>query len=294
MSVLAMAVVAVAMAAKGWHAPSLALGAIVALMGALILVQVKGHLCLVSGQADDLRRAAEQAERHYLGVLRRVLQAVEAREQFGKGRSERVGRLCRRISREMGLSERRAELMDLAGQLHDIGLIAVPETLLSKCGGLDREEFRIVKRHSEISFEVLRPLQSLRAVLPAIRHHHERMNGTGYPAGLTGQAIPVEARILAVADAYDAMTHDRPHRAALTPLQAIQELRRCSPEGFDADVVNVLASILHIEALEHTAGPDRWRSSQQPADCDAHLPAEAMEAIDAKGDGEVEPEGDAD
>jgi HD-GYP domain-containing protein (c-di-GMP phosphodiesterase class II) len=281
MSVLAMAVVAVAMAAKGWHAPSLALGAIVALMGALILVQVKGHLCLVAGQADDVRRAAEQAERHYLGVLRRVLQAVEAREQFGKGRSERVGKLCRRISREMGLSERRAELMDLAGQLHDIGLIAVPETLLRKSGGLDREEFRIVKRHSDISFEVLRPLQSLRAVLPAIRHHHERMNGTGYPAGLTGQAIPIEARILAVADAYDAMTHDRPHRAALTPLQAIRELQRCSPDGFDSDVVNVLASILHIDALQSAAGTDRWRTSE-PADCDAHLPAEAIEAIDAE------------
>ena len=109
---------------------------------------------------------------------------------------------------------------------------------------------RTVREHSDISYEVLKPLAMLAPVLPAIRHHHERTNGTGYPAALAGDAIPLEARILAVADAYDAMTHDRPHRQALSSLVALRELRRCCPSGYDSRCVEALAEVLHAPAME--------------------------------------------
>jgi HD-GYP domain-containing protein (c-di-GMP phosphodiesterase class II) len=146
-------------------------------------------------------------------------------------------------------------LLSLAGRLHDIGLLAVPRDVLEKSTSLDREEFRIIKKHSEVSYEVLKPLGCLEDVLPAIRFHHERMNGTGYPSGLVGQAIPLEARIVAVADAYDAMTHDRPYRPALSPLQAMEELQRCTPEGYDKECVDALGRIMNFDVLARALKP---------------------------------------
>ena len=108
------------------------------------------------------------------------------------------------------------------------------------------DEFRTIQKHSEVSYEILRPLRCLKEMLLAVRYHHERMNGTGYPAGISGDEIPLEAKILAVADAYDAMTHDRPHRPAMTPMIAVQELRRCTPHGYDESCVEALADIIHV------------------------------------------------
>ncbi len=253
-SMVAMAVVAVAMAAKGWQAPSLALGLMMVLMAALALLQVHRALRGADLKAADYARAANDAEEHYVKVLQRVIDVSEARERFGKGRSERIGKLCEQLGQHLRLPRRSCRLLRIAGTLHDIGLLAVPRELLTKAGSLDREEFRIVKKHSEVSYEVLKPLRCIGDILLAIRYHHERMNGTGYPAGLVGQAIPTEARILAVADAYDAMTHDRPYRPALTSLQAMEELQRCSPEGFDPEVVDALGKIIHADALAKAAG----------------------------------------
>jgi len=141
-------------------------------------------------------------------------------------------------------------LMNLAGRLHDIGMLAVPQSIVAQRSTLGAEAFRSIKEHPSISWEALKPLELLEEVLPAIRHHHERMNGTGYPSGLSGEEIPLTARILAVADAYDAMTHDRPHRGAVTPLSAVHELRRCAPEGYAPRCVEALADVLHLPALE--------------------------------------------
>ena len=120
--------------------------------------------------------------------------------------------------------------------------------------GLRVAEFRTIQKHSEVSYEILKPLESLREVLPAIRYHHERMNGTGYPAGIREEEIPLGARILAVADAYDAMTHDRPHRSAMTPLAAMKELDRCTPHGYDRTCVDALAGMMHLPLLTAAGG----------------------------------------
>lgn len=246
----AMAVVSAAMAIEGWCSASLSLGAMLGILGGILVYQVHRGVGHLRQRSDVLRAASEDAERHYIDVLRRIVRCVEARDGHWSGHSERVGRLAGRIGERLNLPPRRCELLTAAGQLHDIGLLAVPESVIGKVAQFGVDDYRAVKRHSKMSYDILRPLSSLQDALPAIRHHHERMNGTGYPAGLSGEAIPLGARIIAVADAYDAMTHDRPHRPALTPYQAVNELRRCTPSGYDADCVRALGEVVNLSDLE--------------------------------------------
>lgn len=244
------AVVASAMAIKGWQTASFLLAGIIVLLGSLLVFQVARTLGAMRRHSHSLVQSARGAEEHYVVVLRRIVKFVEARDKYTHGRSDRIGKLSELIARRLGQSEDACRMLNLAGQLHDIGLLSVPEGILNKRSTLGSDDFRTVQKHSEVSAEVLKPLTMLSGLLPAIRSHHERMNGTGYPRGLSGRQIPLEARILAVADAYDAMTHDRPHRPALTPLEAMKELRRCSPAGYDPECVNALAGIVNLEGIE--------------------------------------------
>jgi HD-GYP domain-containing protein (c-di-GMP phosphodiesterase class II) len=158
----------------------------------------------------------------------------------------------------MGLSPEQADLLERAGRLHDVGLLAIPAGTLGEKKRISAESFRSVQEHCRIGHEILRPLTTLGDALGAVRHHHERMNGTGYPDGLAGEAIPMGARILAVADTYDAMTHDRPHRAAIAPAAALAELRRCAPAGYDPRCVEALAEAL-VESGQFLDAPDTAR-----------------------------------
>ena len=218
------------------------------------------HALRRAGDLDHLAVAARNnvatTEDHFVEVLRRVIAFVEEREGYRRGHSSNVGRLGEQIARKIGLPEERCTMLGLAGQLHDIGLMVVPTEVLNSRSKLSAKEFGMIKRHSEASYEVLKPLASLATVLSAVRYHHERMNGTGYPAGLRGAEIPLDARILAVADAYDAMTHDRPYRDAMSPVKALTELRRCSPAGYDPDCVRALGKVLHIPRLQSIIEPD--------------------------------------
>jgi HD-GYP domain-containing protein (c-di-GMP phosphodiesterase class II) len=226
----------------------LLLGATVLLAGVLIhqVIRASRHL---EARATSAHRGASEAGEHYITVLQRIVRFVEARDKYWGGHSQRVGALSEQIARGLGLDEDECARMSVAGQLHDIGRLALPDGLLRDPSDIGVEGFRTIQKHPQISYEVLRPLGSLRDALPAIRHHHERMNGTGYPSGLAGEAIPLGARILAVADAYDAMTHDRPHRRAISSPATVQELRRCSPHGYDPDCVDALADALNLPSL---------------------------------------------
>ena len=246
----ALTLAAVAILGNTWQGDRFLLAAAIAAVAGLLLYTVHQAFTHMHAHSGRLATSAGEAERHYVEVLRRIVKIVEARGEHWSGHSERVGQLARRMSVKIGLEADLAEQMGLAGELHDIGLLAVSEALLAQHGNFGSEAFDSVQKHSEASFELLRPLESLARVLPAIRHHHERMNGTGYPHGLGGQKVPMEARILAVADAYDAMTHDRPHRSALSPFQAMQELRRCTPDGFDGACVDALAAVVNLPKLE--------------------------------------------
>jgi HD-GYP domain-containing protein (c-di-GMP phosphodiesterase class II) len=255
-SAVAIFVLAFALALEGWHGVSLLIAIAIGLVTFRIVVQVTWTVRHFRQRGEAMRHMALEAEDHYIAVLKRIVRFTELREGYDRNRCERIGKLCEQISRKMGLDERTCEMMNVAGWLHDIGLLAVPEQILHKVSRLSGEEFRSIKKHAEASYEVLQPLTMLQEVLPAIRHHHERLNGTGYPHGLRGEAIPLQARILAVAEAYDALTHDRPHRPAMSPLKAVRELQRCSPAGFDPQCVEVLAEILNIPALEEVMAPE--------------------------------------
>lgn len=254
--VILIGVLACAMACDGWHRPlSMLIGAgIAAVAGAMVLL-VRTSVTDLHRQSHTARQAAAEAERHYVEVLRRVVRFVEGRDRYLAGHSENVGRQAGLIAAQMGLPEDTCRKLSLAGELHDIGLLAVPQRILEHVR-FGVQEFRSVQEHAEASHELLRPLEMLADVLPAIRHHHERFNGSGYPGGLEGEAIPLGARILAVADAYDAITHDRPHRPALSPVSALRELRRCTPAGYDPDCVAALAQVMHMPALEQMISAD--------------------------------------
>lgn len=252
-SAAAVAVAVYAMVIQGRTATNVALAAVVILIVTGAMLQVGRAVRQLHRQQDQARRAAQAAERHYFKVLRRVVAAIEARQSYTSRRSRRVGNLARKIAEGMGFSAHLCRLLDMAGQVHDIGFLAVPERVVNKPGRLGAEEFRSVKKHAEVSYRILEPLTFLAEVLPAVRYHHERMNGTGYPYELRGEEIPLPARILAVADAYEAMTHDRPYRPALSMIEAIEELRHCAPAGYDPRCVEALEDILNVRSFRQVA-----------------------------------------
>jgi len=172
--------------------------------------------------------------------------AIEAKDQYTRGHSQRVGDLGRNFALHVGLPSETAEKIRIAGLLHDIGKIAVPEKLLNKAGPLTREEFLRVIDHPVIGEEMVRPLVTLTAVLQLIRHHHERFDGRGYPDGLVGEGIPYEVRLLSIVDAYDALTSHRAYRPApLTHETAMATLRREAAAGkWDAALVDQFSMML--------------------------------------------------
>lgn len=240
---VAVSVVACAMAARGWHAGTIVLGAILLGICGIVVYQVRSAVGKLRDQSAAVEVASDEAQRHYADVLGRIVRFVESRDRFIEGHSERVGVISEKIALKMGFDADRAARLKLAGELHDVGLLAIPAQILAEKSRISVEGFRCIRQHSTIGYEVLKPLGSLGDLLSAVKHHHERMNGTGYPDGLAGENIPIEARILAVADTYDAMTHDRPHRPAVSRAAAMAELRRCCPAGYDPLCVDALASV---------------------------------------------------
>lgn len=142
----------------------------------------------------------------------------------------------------MGMTEREIESIRLGGLYHDLGKIAVPDKVLHKPAALDRAEYALIKRHPEAGAGIVRPLRAFDGPELAILHHHERFDGTGYPYGLRGEEIPLAARIVAVADSFDAMTTDRPYRAALRIEEALQRLEDGREEQWDPLVVDVFVA----------------------------------------------------
>ena len=251
-SAVAIAMAVYALIVSHDHITTTVLAGIILLIAAGAALQVSRAVRQLHQAQEQIREAASRAERHYFKVLRRLTSAVEDRQPHLRARSKRISKLARDIAEHMDMDAPQARLLYLAAQVHDIGLLSVSERILTKPTRLAPDEYRAVKRHPEVAYRILQPLTFLAEILPAVRYHHERMNGTGYPFGLREKEIPLSARILAVADAYDAMTHDRPQRPALTQAQAVYELRRCSPAGYDPQCVAALEHVLHFNAAAET------------------------------------------
>jgi putative two-component system response regulator len=171
-------------------------------------------------------------------VVVALARTVEARDNYTEKHLRRVADRAVEVARRLGMSEREIEGVRMGGLLHDLGKIAVPDRVLHKPGPLDRQEFALVKKHPESGAEIVRPLRSFEAPEPVVLHHHEHFDGTGYPYGLRGDEIPLSARVVAVADSFDAMTTSRPYRKALPVEVAFQRLQDGREEQWDPDAVD--------------------------------------------------------
>lgn len=189
--------------------------------------------------AEDVRDLYDRLQRSIGQSLLGLANALEAKDRYTRGHSERVGAWSRRIAIEVGLPPAEVEIVGQAGLLHDIGKIGVPEPILRKPGALDDREWMLMRRHPVIGAQIVEPFECLAGTAVVIRHHHERRDGSGYPDGLVGEAIPLGARIVAVADVFDALTSDRPYRAALPRHVALEHLEREAGVVLDEHVVAV-------------------------------------------------------
>ena len=186
----------------------------------------------------------ERAQRLYRETLASLSNALEAKDAVTSQHTEEVVRLAVAVAAELDLELDAVQSVELGAVLHDIGKVRVPEAILNKPGLLTEEEWEVMRTHPEVGEQILRPIQSLQSTLPIVRHHHERWDGSGYPDGLAGGAIPLGARIVAVCDAYRAMTEDRPYRTALPEAQARKELEQGTGAQFDAECVRALLRAL--------------------------------------------------
>jgi putative nucleotidyltransferase with HDIG domain len=188
--------------------------------------------------------AEAQTEAAYTGSIRALATALDARDPYTAGHSDRVSVLSVAICRQLDMPAADVEVVRLGALLHDIGKIGVPDDVLRKPGALTAAEFDVIKLHPALGARMLRSVPFLAPHIPIVELHHERPDGRGYPFGLRADDIPLDARIVHVADAYDAMTSARAYRGARPPAEALRELWRCAGTEFHADIVAALASAL--------------------------------------------------
>ncbi|MER5770479.1 HD-GYP domain-containing protein [Streptomyces sp. NPDC001985] len=225
-------------------------------------------------------RTAHQA------TIRALVQAVDLKDRYTRGHSERVGRASVLIGRELGMDERRIEVIRFAGILHDVGKLGVPTRVLRKDGPLTPQERRVIELHPEYGHEIVRGIGFLGEARAAILHHHERLDGTGYPCGLAGEQIPEFARVVAVADAFDAMTSTRSYSRARPVGVALAELHRCAGTHFDPRMVAALTRALERHGWETEVTSDEAAAVTTPQDVRG-IPSQPVRVADRTPGGPV-------
>ena len=179
----------------------------------------------------------------FLGTLEALTASIDAKDTYTSGHSLRVAHLTRLLAREIGLDEHTVGRMHIAGLVHDIGKIGVPEAVLTKPGKLTEEEFAWIRRHPEIGHRILKDIPQFRDILPGVLYHHERFDGQGYPQGISGDDIPLVARLISLADAFDAMSSTRTYRKTLSRPEVIQEILDCAGTQFDPELAPVFVKL---------------------------------------------------
>ncbi|MDX9872768.1 MAG: HD domain-containing protein [Clostridia bacterium] len=198
---------------------------------------------LLEGMTGPIALALENAQLYkemkdlFLDSIQSLASAIDAKDPYTNGHSRRVTEYSLFIGKEMGLTEERLDTLEYMAILHDVGKIGIQDAILNKQAQLDDEEFKIMKTHAAIGAKILEGMNSLRRLSAGAKYHHEKYDGTGYFERLKGAEIPLEARIISVADAYDAMTTDRPYRKGLDHAVALEEVKRCAGSQFDPEVV---------------------------------------------------------
>jgi HD-GYP domain-containing protein (c-di-GMP phosphodiesterase class II) len=183
-----------------------------------------------------------------LQIIIGLAEALETRDAYTRGHSDRAVEFAGAVSQELGLTLEQADGLQYAAILHDIGKIGIPDNILNKPGKLTEEEFALMKTHPVKGANILSKIPFLARMAPMVRHHHERWDGTGYPDGIAGEDIPIESRIVAVLDSYDAMTSDRIYRKAPGIEYAQDELRRCAGTKYDSRVVAAFLKVVNLSS----------------------------------------------
>ena len=187
---------------------------------------------------------------HSESVIATLANAIEAKDEYTVGHNVRVADYASRLAQKAGFSAKEQSVVKKAGILHDIGKIGVPDSILTKTGPLTDEEFAKITRHPVNGDKILKPLATMREIREAVLHHHERYDGKGYPSGLKGENIPLLARIIAIADSYDAMTSTRAYRKALGKETAITELQNMAGKMWDPQLVELFIEMIELETPE--------------------------------------------
>lgn len=205
---------------------------------------------LITAQQDKLSTYAQDLEDAYVSTVRVLAAAIDARDTYTLGHSTRVAQLSVEMGKEIGLTSVELEDLEIACLFHDVGKIKIPDAILLKKGKLDTLEHREMTRHTEYGTEILSKAPSLLKYIPAVRHHHEWYDGTGYPDGISGDKIPLTAAIISLADVYDAMTSDRPYREALTEEEACRKIKELAGRQFSPDLVKIFLRTVEKKLAE--------------------------------------------
>jgi hypothetical protein len=209
----------------------------------------RGELRLLNSMAEQIAVVITNSdlyrdlERFVINMVKSLVYAIEAKDDYTRGHSERVCRYSLLMAERLGMEEEQKKVLQWSSILHDSGKIGIPESILNKPLRLEDEEYQIVKNHPMKGHTILEPIEQLASSLPGMLHHHERYDGKGYPRGLKGKDIPLEARIIAVADTFDAITSDRAYRAAKPPPEALEELEKVAGSQLDPDMVEVFKEV---------------------------------------------------
>lgn len=192
----------------------------------------------------ELEVARQQNQEMFLATMEALARTLEAKDRYTRGHSGRVAEYTVRLATALGIEVPQVESLRLASALHDLGKIGIRDEVLNKPSRLTPEEYDLIKQHPLIAVQILQPLAVVQDIIPWIKHHHERYDGGGYPDGLAGENIPLGARIIALADSFDAMTSDRPYRRALPLEVALEEVRQGAGRQFDPQLAEVWLKLM--------------------------------------------------
>ncbi len=220
------------------------------------VVKPSGPSCPISTEVETQSKP--------LSIIYALAATVDAKDHYTYGHSRKVSEYAVALAEALNLPQETVHTIRAAGLLHDIGKIGVPDSILTKPAALEQKEWEPIRTHPELGVEILKHVVDLSKCLPAILHHHENWDGTGYPRGVKGEAIPLEARILSVADAYDAITSPRPYRTQLSLKDALGELRRCAGTQFDPELVPVFCDLMQPEGKGAASAVERRAESPPP------------------------------
>ncbi len=194
---------------------------------------------LVEERTSKLQQAYRVLKKAHLDSVKVLAEAIDAKDPYTRGHSDRVTRMSLKIAFQIGFTEDQLENLEYGALLHDIGKIGIKDEVLQKPTALNSKEYQYIQEHPLIGVKIVEGLDFFKDKIPVIRHHHEHFDGTGYPDGLVGEAIPLEARIIAVPDAFDAMTSARPHRGMMPLQDVLMELEKCKGTQFDPRILEI-------------------------------------------------------